>query len=81
MGGSVVDTPGIKDMGLQGLHPNDLIMFYPDLADVVGRCRFNNCTHSHEPGCAVKEAVADGRIAQWRHENYVNLYDMLAETA
>ncbi len=78
MGGSVVDTPGIKDMGLLGLHPDDLIEFYPDLADVVGTCRFSDCTHSHEPGCAVKEAVENGRIAQWRHENYVNLYDVLA---
>ncbi|WP_420631183.1 ribosome small subunit-dependent GTPase A [Candidatus Leptofilum sp.] len=78
MGGSVIDTPGIKDMGLLGLHPEDLIGFYPDLADVVGYCRFNDCTHSHEPGCAVKDAVADGRIAQWRYDNYVNLYDLLA---
>ncbi|WP_420642197.1 ribosome small subunit-dependent GTPase A [Candidatus Leptofilum sp.] len=81
MGGNVVDTPGIKDMGLHGLHPEDLIDFYPELADVVGFCRFGNCTHSHEPGCTVKAAVADGRIAQWRYDNYVNLYDMLVEAA
>jgi ribosome biogenesis GTPase / thiamine phosphate phosphatase len=80
MGGSVVDTPGIKDLGLLGLHPDDLIEFYPDLADVVGYCRFNDCTHSHEPGCAVKDAVEDGRIAQWRYDNYVNLYDILSES-
>lgn len=77
MGGSVIDTPGIKDMGLLGLHTDDLIDFYPDLADVVGRCRFSDCTHSHEPGCAVKEAVENGRIAAWRYENYVNLYESL----
>ncbi len=81
MGGSVVDTPGIKDMGLLGLHPDDLIVFYPDLADVVGFCRFNDCTHSHEPGCEVKKAVANGRIAQWRYDNYVNLHDLLVEAA
>jgi ribosome biogenesis GTPase len=80
MGGSVVDTPGIKDMGLIGLHPDDLITFYPELADVVGYCRFNDCTHSHEPGCMVKEAVANGRIAQWRYDNYVNLYEILSES-
>jgi ribosome biogenesis GTPase len=79
MGGSVVDTPGIKDVGLHGLHPDDLIAFYPELAEVVGYCRFGDCTHSHEPGCVVKEAVADGRIAQWRYGNYVNLYELLAE--
>ena len=81
MGGSVVDTPGIKDMGLQGLHPDDLIDFYPDLAGVVGNCRFNDCTHSHEPGCTVKDAVENGRIAQWRYDNYVNLYAVLIEAA
>jgi len=79
MGGSVVDTPGIKDMGLHGMHPDDLIIYYPELADVVGFCRFGDCTHSHEPGCVVKEAVENGRIAQWRYDNYVNLYDMLVE--
>ena len=47
----------------------------------MGRCRFGNCTHSHEPGCVVKEAVANGRIAQWRYDNYVNLYDLLVEAA
>ncbi|MBK8902159.1 MAG: ribosome small subunit-dependent GTPase A [Anaerolineaceae bacterium] len=81
MGGSVIDTPGIKDMGLLGLHPDDLISFYPELADVIGYCGFNNCTHAHEPGCAVKDAVDNGRIAQWRYDNYVNLYDMLTEGA
>lgn len=79
MGGSVVDTPGIKDMGLHGLHPDDLITFYPELVEVVGNCRFNDCTHSHEPGCVVKKAVANGRIAQWRYDNYVNLYETLQE--
>ncbi|MFZ1399127.1 MAG: ribosome small subunit-dependent GTPase A [Candidatus Promineifilaceae bacterium] len=81
MGGSVVDTPGIKDMGLHGLHPDDLIIYYPELADVVGFCRFGDCTHVHEPGCVVKEAVENGRIALWRYDNYVNLYDMLVEAA
>ncbi|MCB8976151.1 MAG: ribosome small subunit-dependent GTPase A [Ardenticatenaceae bacterium] len=81
MGGSVVDTPGIKDMGLHGLYPDDLILYYPELADVVGQCRFGDCTHSHEPGCVVKEAVDNGRIARWRYDNYVNLYDILVEAA
>ncbi len=78
MGGSVVDTPGIKDMGLHGLHPDDLLDFYPELAGVVGQCRFSDCTHAHEPGCVVQAAVGNGRIAQWRYNNYVNLYDILA---
>jgi ribosome biogenesis GTPase len=79
MGGYVIDTPGIKDMGLMGLHPDDLILYYPDIEAVFGRCRFNDCTHEHEPGCAVREAVEDGRIAEWRYINYTNLYTRLIE--
>ncbi|MCP4357172.1 MAG: ribosome small subunit-dependent GTPase A [Chloroflexi bacterium] len=77
-GGAVVDTPGIRDMGLSGLHPDDLITYYPDVA-AVGSCKFNDCTHSHEPGCVVKKGVSDGRIAAWRYKNYVNLYQQLLE--
>jgi ribosome biogenesis GTPase len=79
MGGYVIDTPGIKDMGLTGLHPDDLILYYPELEAVFGRCHFADCTHDHEPGCAVKEAVENGRIAEWRYQNYTNLYTKLLE--
>lgn len=77
-GGAVVDTPGIKDMGLSGLHPEDLILYYPDVA-AIEPCKFVDCSHSHEPGCNVKRAVADGRLTDWRYKNYVNLYDKLWE--
>ena len=77
MGGDVVDTPGIKDMGVSGLHPDELILFYPDLEACLGQCKFNNCTHSHEPGCAVQAAVENGRLAPWRLKNYVNLFERL----
>jgi len=76
-GGSVVDTPGIRDMGVTGLHPEELIDYYPDVA-ALGQCKFTNCTHTHEPGCVVKAGVSDGRLAEWRLENYVNLYEQLS---
>jgi ribosome biogenesis GTPase len=79
MGGYVIDTPGIKDMGLAGLHPDDLILYYPDIEAVWGQCRFTDCTHEHEPGCAVRQAVESGRIAEWRYYNYTNLYTRLVE--
>lgn len=79
MGGAVVDTPGIKDMGVSGLHPDELSTFYPDIAALMGGCRFANCAHEHEPGCAVKEAVENGRLADWRLKNYVNLYTRLED--
>ncbi|MCP5096435.1 MAG: ribosome small subunit-dependent GTPase A [Chloroflexi bacterium] len=78
-GGYVVDTPGIRDMGVNGLHPDDLIEHYPDVADYFHNCRFHDCTHSHEPGCAVKTAVSHGNLAEWRVKNYVKLYNRLDE--
>ena len=75
-GGAVIDTPGIKDMGLSGLHPEDLILYYPDVA-AIDPCKFADCTHSHEPSCKVKEAVENGRLNEWRLKNYVNLYEKL----
>ena len=77
-GGAVIDTPGIKDMGLSGLHPEDLILYYPDV-EAIEPCKFADCTHSHEPGCKVKEAVANGRLTDWRLKNYVNLHNKLLE--
>lgn len=78
IGGYVVDTPGIRDLGLSGLYAEELIDYYPDLAGPAGGCRFSDCTHDHEPGCAVKAAVADGALAGWRLDNYVKLYAELA---
>ena len=54
----MVDTPGIREMGLAGLTPPDLLDHYPDIAALAARCRFSDCTHDHEPGCAVKRAAA-----------------------
>jgi ribosome biogenesis GTPase len=78
-GGYVVDTPGIRDFGLIGLHQADLIDFYPDLAEYVVQCRFNDCMHDQEPGCAVQTAVADGQIHPWRFKSYTQLVGKLAE--
>ncbi|HEX6385432.1 MAG TPA: ribosome small subunit-dependent GTPase A [Anaerolineae bacterium] len=76
-GGYVVDTPGIRELGLNGLRQDDLIDFYPEIADAAAVCRFRDCTHSHEPGCAVKRAISDGTIAVWRYENYLKMYGEL----
>jgi ribosome biogenesis GTPase len=76
-GGYVVDTPGIREMGLQGLGQADLIEFYPEIAEAAAGCRFSDCSHAHEPGCAVRAAVAAGAIAQWRYDNYLKIYSQL----
>ncbi|GIK43721.1 MAG: putative ribosome biogenesis GTPase RsgA [Chloroflexota bacterium] len=77
MGGFVVDTPGIREFGLSGLSPRDLIQFYPDLEAVAARCRFADCSHRHEPDCAVKAAVAAGKLPLTRYDNYQKIYTSL----
>ena len=64
----------VRDLGLGGLFAEDLITYYPDIAGSASACRFRDCTHSHEPDCAVKAAVAGGNLAGWRLDNYVKLY-------
>ncbi len=76
-GGHVVDTPGIREMGLRGLHRDELIEFYPEILGAAVRCRYRDCTHISEPECGVKQAVAEGHVAEWRYENYRKLYDKL----
>lgn len=75
--GFVVDTPGIREFGLSGLSRRELINFYPDLAVVATRCRFADCAHHREPGCAVKLAVAQGELATSRYETYRKIYETL----
>ncbi len=67
--GVVVDTPGIREFGLSGLAPSELCAFYPELAG-AGPCRFPDCTHLHEPGCAVLAGVEQGSISRMRYESY-----------
>jgi ribosome biogenesis GTPase len=78
-GGYVVDTPGIRELGLITVHRHELVLYYPEIAALVGQCRFNDCTHTHEPGCAVIEAVERGDIALSRYESYQAIYDSLPE--
>lgn len=77
-GGYVIDTPGIRELGLHGLSRPELITFYPEIEEAAESCRFSNCTHDHEPGCAVLAAVDDGEIAEWRYENFQKLYGQLS---
>lgn len=69
-GGFVVDTPGIREMGLAGLKPADLARFYPDFAAAAESCAYANCTHTREPHCGVHRAVREGRIAAVRLDSY-----------
>ena len=72
-GGYVVDTPGIRQFQLWDVIPEEVAGFYRDLRPYVSLCRFPNCTHTHEADCAVKDAVADGRLDDRRYESYCYL--------
>lgn len=69
----VADTPGIRALALQGVDPQDLPECFPEFREFLGNCRFNDCTHVHEPGCAIREAVDEGKIGPGRYESYVRL--------
>lgn len=74
-GGAVIDTPGIKGFGLIDIDEAELWHYFPELMRVAPACRFYNCTHTHEPGCAVTEAVKAGEIAWPRYESYLKIRD------
>ena len=79
-GGYLADTPGIRSMSLWDVEPDELDAYFIEIADYVDQCRFGNCTHSSEPGCAVLAAVENGQISQRRYENYVFIRDQLKDT-
>ncbi len=73
-GGYVVDTPGIRQFQLWDVTPPEVAGYFRDLRPYINFCRFPNCTHTHEDDCAVKNAVADGRLDLRRYESYCNLF-------
>ena len=74
-GGAVIDTPGIKGFGLLDIDDAELWHYFPEMMRVAPGCRLYNCTHTHEPGCAVVEAVKAGEIAWSRYESYLKILD------
>lgn len=69
----IVDTPGIKEFALYDLEKETLAQRFPEMRELMSECHFNNCTHMHEPGCAVKQALENGDIADWRYVNYLRM--------
>jgi len=69
-GGFVVDTPGIREFGLSGMKPADVLRYYPDLGFVGQGCRFEDCAHLDEDGCAVRAAAGRGRVSAMRYDSY-----------
>ena len=71
----LIDTPGIKEFGMVDFNGQELSHFFPEMRAVLPDCHFSNCTHRHEPRCAVKAAVEEGRISPERYQNYLNILD------
>jgi ribosome biogenesis GTPase len=72
-GGYVADTPGLKALALWDIEPEELDGYFPDISSLVAGCQFSNCTHVHEPGCAVRQAVELGEIHPQRYDSYLRL--------
>ncbi|RXF69187.1 ribosome small subunit-dependent GTPase A [Arcticibacter tournemirensis] len=73
-GGYLIDTPGIRELGIIDIEKQELGHFFPEMRQLMNQCRFNNCRHINEPGCAVIEAVNDGEIDLSRYESYLSIY-------
>jgi ribosome biogenesis GTPase len=78
-GGKIIDTPGIRELGLVDISRQELSHYFPEMRDRIQGCQFNNCLHMEEPGCAIKEAVQEGGIHLDRYVSYCTILDSLEE--
>lgn len=76
-GGYIADTPGIREFGIVGIEPWELSLYFPEMIIPRKNCKFNTCTHDHEPNCGVESAHAAGKIADSRYRSYLNILDSL----
>ena len=74
-GSYIIDTPGIRGFGLVSLEKEEIALYFPEMLEVSRGCRFTPCTHTHEPGCAVKQAVEDGQISAERYNSYLGMLE------
>lgn len=78
-GGRIIDTPGIREFGITDMSRQELSHYFPEMRPLITECRYNNCLHTNEPGCAVKAAVENGGIAESRYISYLNILDSIEE--
>ncbi|MCG9912280.1 MAG: ribosome small subunit-dependent GTPase A [Flavobacteriales bacterium] len=76
-GARIIDTPGVKEFGLVDIQPADVSGYFPEIRELRKKCRFHNCLHLEEPGCAVKEALETGEIAAFRFQDYLNILETI----
>lgn len=78
-GGRIIDTPGVRGFGTVDFNAEEVGHYFPEIFDTARGCRFDNCTHTHEPGCAVIRALDEHRIAQSRYNSYLSILDEIRE--
>ena len=78
-GGKIIDTPGIRELGLFDIPKEELSHYFPEMRALMNDCKFNNCMHLNEPGCAIKLAVEDGGIHIDRYISYCNILETINE--
>lgn len=78
-GGFVIDSPGLKILKLWEVSRENLDAYYSEMLDLIEHCKFQPCSHTHEPGCAVKTGVKRGKITKLRYENYISIYESIEE--
>jgi ribosome biogenesis GTPase len=75
----IIDTPGIREIAPFGIMKQDLSHYFIEFSDFNDNCKFNTCTHSHEPGCAISEAVQNGDITDERYDSYLRILETIEE--
>jgi ribosome biogenesis GTPase len=76
-GGRLIDTPGMREFGLVDISRQELSHYFPEMARLINDCQFNNCLHINEPGCAIKDAVANGIIDEERFISYYKILESI----
>jgi ribosome biogenesis GTPase len=74
-GGRLIDTPGIRGFGVLEIDKSELYHYFPEIFKYSHECQFYNCSHTHEPGCSVREAVENGHISEMRFTNYLGMME------
>lgn len=78
-GGKIIDTPGIRELAITNLDKEELSHYFPEMRERLKDCRYNNCTHINEPGCAIKGATKAGEIFEERYISYLNIYESIGK--
>jgi ribosome biogenesis GTPase / thiamine phosphate phosphatase len=72
-GGKIIDTPGMREFALMDIEEQEVSHYFPEMRELINECRFNDCMHIDEPGCAVTKSVEEGKISSQRYINYLNI--------